>query len=102
MAVGDDFRGCGFVNTAAELADLEHPARAVIREHQAGLREHLAGLAADAGSERPESLAEELLLLLDGAAVTASIERTTGALDVARGVATGLLRSESGLVAARR
>ena len=100
--VGDDFRGCGFVNAAAELADLEHPARAVIMEHKAALREHLAGLAADAGSERPEALVEELLLLLDGAAVTASIERTTGALDVARGIATGLLRNESGLGASRR
>jgi AcrR family transcriptional regulator len=89
--VDDAFRGCAFVNAAAELADVDHPARAAITEHKRALRERLAGLAADAGLDRPEPLAEELLLLLDGAAVGASIQRSTRPLDLARELATGLL-----------
>jgi AcrR family transcriptional regulator len=88
---GDGFRGCAFVNAAVELADSEHPALEVARAHKATLRRHLADLAAEAGSHRPEAVANELLLLLDGAAVAAQLSRGLAPLDAARDAARRLL-----------
>ena len=89
--VGEDFRGCAFANAAAELPDPNHPARVVARRHKEGVEEHLAGLAKDAGFDEPESLAERLLLLLEGATATAAIRRSGEPLDVARSVALELM-----------
>jgi AcrR family transcriptional regulator len=90
---GDSYRGCAFVNAAIELADPEHPALEVARAHKLGLRRHLADLAAEAGSQRPEAVADELLMLLDGAAVAALLGRSRAPLDVAREAARRLLDS---------
>jgi AcrR family transcriptional regulator len=88
---GDSFRGCAFVNAAVELADPEHPALEVARAHKLALRRHLVDLATEAGSHRPQEVAHELLLLLDGAAVAALMSRTIAPLDAARAAARRLL-----------
>lgn len=85
--VGDDFRGCSFVNATAEFADPSHPARAVARAHKEGLRKHLAAAAAEAGVQDPDTLADQLLILLEGATVTAAIRRSSEPLHSARAVA---------------
>ena len=89
--VGDDYRGCAFINAASEIADPDHPARAVALSHKKGVQEHLASLAAQAGLQEPETLAEELLLLLEGAAVTASMRKSHEPLDTARSAARSLV-----------
>ncbi|MCC9204000.1 TetR/AcrR family transcriptional regulator [Arthrobacter sp. zg-Y769] len=63
------FRGCPFINAAAEYTDPGHPVRAVVSEHRTWLHslvtERLQALgAADAGQ-----LADQLLMLRDGAMV---------------------------------
>jgi AcrR family transcriptional regulator len=93
--VGEDFRGCAFANAVAEIPDPDHPARIVARLHKEGVREHLAALAKEAGFDEPESLAERLLLLLEGAAATAAIRRSDEPLEVARSVALELLEARS-------
>lgn len=90
--LGDDYRGCAFINAASEIADPTHPARKVILAHKGGVREHLARLAAEAGVENPGVLAEKLLLLLEGATVTAAIRKSREPLDVARSMARDLVR----------
>jgi AcrR family transcriptional regulator len=62
-------RGCALANAAVELAEKDHPARRVIEEHKRAQRDRLAKLCADAGLKRPEMLADELFLLLEGARV---------------------------------
>jgi AcrR family transcriptional regulator len=89
--VGDDYRGCAFINAATEIADPDHPARAVALSHKKGVQEHLASLAAQAGLHEPETLAEELLLLLEGATVTASMRKSLEPLDTARATAQSLV-----------
>ncbi|QYJ16699.1 hypothetical protein Rxycam_02534 [Rubrobacter xylanophilus DSM 9941] len=89
-------RGCAFINACAEFPDPDHPVRAVVREHKDGLRDHLAALAAEAGFEDPGTLAERLLILLEGAWVTAVVRRSAGPLDSAREVALGLLGAGGG------
>ncbi len=90
-AVAGDFRGCGFVNAAAELADLDHPAHAVISEHKAGVRDQLETVATTAGCTSAGDVAEECFLLLEGAAVTAALRRDTEPLQRARQAALRLL-----------
>ena len=92
----EGYRGCAFINAAAEITDDDHPGRSVIREHKEGTRRHLSRLAASAGFEDPESLAERLLILLEGAWVTAVVRRSAEPLESAREMALGLLRPDGG------
>src|SRR5919112_2827462 len=85
--VGEDFRGCAFANAAAEIPDPDHPARVVARRHKEGIEEHLAALAEETGFDEPRTLAERLLLLLEGATATAAMRRSGEPLDVARSTA---------------
>ena len=89
--VGDDYRGCAFINAASEIADPDHPARAVALSHKEGVKEHLASLAAEAGLRQPDILAEKLLLLLEGATVTASMRKSQEPLDTAQATAQSLV-----------
>jgi AcrR family transcriptional regulator len=61
------YRGCPFVNLAAELSNTKHPARAVITRNKQELRRRLCELAKAAEMKDPEALSESLLLLMEGA-----------------------------------
>ena len=93
--VGADFRGCAFANATAELPDPDHPARVVARRHKDGVRERLTALAREAGFDEPETLAERLLLLLEGATATAAMRRSGEPLDVARSTALELMKTRA-------
>lgn len=62
-------RGCAFVNALAELPDPDHPGRAVIDDQKRWLRDYLTELAADTDAAQPRTLAEQMLLLHEGAIV---------------------------------
>jgi AcrR family transcriptional regulator len=64
-------RGCGLANAAVELPDKDHPARRVVREAKSRGRERLIGLCGACNLLDPEGLADEILLLWEGARVTA-------------------------------
>ena len=63
-------RGCALANAAVELPERAHPARRVIEAHKNRTRERLVGLCRDAGYLHPESLADEVFLLVEGARVS--------------------------------
>ena len=63
-------RGCALANAAVELPDKAHPARRVIEEYKVAQRNRLVDLCRSAGLSDPETLADELHLLLEGARVT--------------------------------
>jgi AcrR family transcriptional regulator len=67
----DSFRGCPFMNTATELTDPDHPARQVAREFKITLRDFFAGEASRGAATNPTMLADQLLMLFDGAMVQA-------------------------------
>ncbi len=52
------------------------------REHKDGVREHLSALVTAAGFQNSEALAERLLILLEGAWVTAVVRRSAEPLEV--------------------
>lgn len=61
------YRGCPFVNTAVEFPDPAHPGRAAVLAHRRELRRRLGGLCGRAGAADPALLADQLLLLMEGA-----------------------------------
>jgi AcrR family transcriptional regulator len=64
-------RGCAFANAAVELPEKDHPARRVIEESKRDVRANLARLCKAAGLRKPELLADELFVLLEGTHVCA-------------------------------
>jgi AcrR family transcriptional regulator len=64
---------CRLTNAAAELKEKSHPARRVIKAHNAMQRRRLARLCRRAGLRSPSMVADALLLLFDGACVMAPI-----------------------------
>jgi AcrR family transcriptional regulator len=87
----DGFRGCAFINAAAEIADPVHPARAAVQEHKRLCGEYLAELLRDAGRPGAVDEAAALLLLMEGAMVSALIERHPGPAARARAAAAAIL-----------
>jgi AcrR family transcriptional regulator len=84
------YRGCAFLNTASEFptpADgSEHPAHAVSMAHKTELRRRLLALASALDAGDPQQLADQFLLLFNGAYATAPLlgaEWPRGALDAA-------------------
>jgi hypothetical protein len=63
------FRGCAFINAAAETPDTDDPVRIVVDAHRRWTRDLFAGIAADAGVADPEKTARQLMMLRDGAMV---------------------------------
>jgi AcrR family transcriptional regulator len=64
-------RGCALINAAVELPEKEHPARQVVEAVKAKVRTRITSLCVEAGLSEPEMLADELVLLIEGARVCA-------------------------------
>ncbi|MDR7303768.1 TetR/AcrR family transcriptional regulator [Haloactinomyces albus] len=69
-----DFRGCAFINAFGELGAVSTPVAAIARSHKHTLRARLRELATEAEAEDAEALAGQLLVLVEGAIVTASMQ----------------------------
>jgi AcrR family transcriptional regulator len=67
------FRGCPFVNAAAEFLDARHPVRVVVTEHRDWYTETLADLLGKLGHPLPGDASDELLLARDGAMTGAHV-----------------------------
>ncbi|MFK4790534.1 TetR/AcrR family transcriptional regulator [Microbacterium sp. ZW T5_56] len=63
------FRGCAFINAAAEFADIDDPVRTTVNEHRAWMLSEFASIAAEAGADDAEQVARTLMMLRDGAMV---------------------------------
>jgi AcrR family transcriptional regulator len=68
-----NYRGCPQINVAAEFAEQDHPARQVAREHMQALRSRLTDLARRLDVLRPDMLAAQLAVLVNGAFVSAEL-----------------------------
>jgi AcrR family transcriptional regulator len=59
--------GCPFLNVATEYPESDHPGHQVALEHKQTVRARFRRLAEEARARRPEVLADQLFLLMDGA-----------------------------------
>jgi AcrR family transcriptional regulator len=87
-------RGCALANAAIEIPDRNHPARRVIETFKSALRERIVTLARAAGADEPEMLADNLVMLVEGARVCA---QSTGPA----GPACRFVRTGEALIAAQ-
>jgi hypothetical protein len=71
LATSPECLGCAFQGTAAEFPDRDHPGHRVALAHKENVRNRFATLAGRAGLRAPGELADQLLLLMDGAWVAA-------------------------------
>lgn len=68
------FRGCAFVNAVAELSgERQHPAVAVASEHKARRLAHLTGLLKELKADDPAQLAEQIVVLFEGAVAVSMV-----------------------------
>jgi len=74
VGTGPDYRGCPFINVAAEYPDPEHPVRQAVAEQRAWVRATYRQLLADAGDTDPDRTAGILMLLRDGLAVGSDLD----------------------------
>jgi AcrR family transcriptional regulator len=65
--------GCPFLLAASEFPERGTRAHDVARRHKARLRERLRAMAAQAGAADGDALGDQLLLLMDGAFMTARL-----------------------------
>ncbi|ASU84695.1 hypothetical protein CDO52_19500 [Nocardiopsis gilva YIM 90087] len=89
----DDFRGCAFINAFGELGARSEQVAHSVYAHKRTLLGHLQDFLYRDGITQPERLAEQLLLLMDGAIVCAATGTNPNAAEDARAVAAGLLAS---------
>ncbi len=73
-----DFRGCAVMNAAVEFPELDHPVREVSERSKAELRGRLAALARLLPTRDPDTLADGLLLLIEGASTSRHISGSQG------------------------
>ncbi|MCA9904022.1 MAG: TetR/AcrR family transcriptional regulator [Anaerolineae bacterium] len=59
--------GCPFLNAIVDFPDDSHPGHQVALEHKQAVRARFYDLAREAGAHTPDVLADQLLLLMDGA-----------------------------------
>lgn len=76
----DTFFGCNFINASAEFSDITHPIHAYAAEHKQELAEYICTYVPGVKGEGCSELAQEILLLIDGAIVCA---HTSGIKDSA-------------------
>jgi AcrR family transcriptional regulator len=86
-----NYRGCPQLNVAAEFPDSDHPARRVASAHKKELRRRLNGIAERLRVKRPDELAGQLSLLINGAFVSSQILSPGEAAPLLRATAHALI-----------
>ena len=82
----DGYRGCAFINAAAENAP-GTPVHERTLAHKNAVRGWIRDLAAEAGAEEPDVLARALTLLLDGGLASGSLDAGPDAASAAKAAA---------------
>ncbi|UTW56142.1 TetR/AcrR family transcriptional regulator [Kordiimonas sp. SCSIO 12610] len=93
----DDFKGCLFIKASSEYQRPDHPIHKQAAEHKRLLHLHFEALAARTGLQAPDQVARQILLLKEGAIVTAQLQGSENAAGDAKAAAKYILeRLEEG------
>jgi len=88
------WRGCGFLRTAAELANMPgHPARKIGAAHKKKFEAWLAQRYADSGISDARRLARGIVILMEGVFATMLIHRDAAYADAAAEAARRLVKT---------
>ena len=89
------YKGCMFIKASSEYQEASHPIHQQSADHKRMLERHMTELAEKAGLANPSVLARQLLLLKEGAIVTAHLGHTDNPAQDAKATAVELLNSHS-------
>ncbi|BBY18744.1 TetR family transcriptional regulator [Mycolicibacterium litorale] len=87
------FRGCPFHNAAVESAGELDGVDEIVREHKRWFADRLARVATEAGARDPYLLAQQVLVVFEGATALATSVGDTGPIVHARSAAAQLIDS---------
>lgn len=88
-----NYRGCPQINVAAEFPETDHPARKVAAAHKRQMRQRLKGIAERLEVGRPDELAGQLVVLINGAFVSSQIFEPGEATPLLRQAAQALIQA---------
>ncbi|MFU8830347.1 MAG: TetR family transcriptional regulator C-terminal domain-containing protein, partial [Phycisphaerales bacterium] len=88
-----DFRGCVFLNTAAEFADRCDPIHQAAAMHKKANRDIFRDLAARAGATDPEAFADHYTIMLEGTLILRHVHGRNDAARIARPAVLTLIES---------
>jgi AcrR family transcriptional regulator len=86
-----EFTGCCFVKAASEYGEAADPIHKTAAAHKNAVLNHLAVLATDAGLRKPDGLARQLFLLLEGALSQAYLNGNASSIRDAKHAAKTLI-----------
>lgn len=86
-----DFYGCIFVNAAVEYSEPGHPINVCAREFKTLLRGFARDQAVAGGAADPDTLADQIALLFEGATTVAQVSARPDAATTAKGIAAQLI-----------
>lgn len=90
------WRGCGFLRTAAELANMPgHPAIKVGRAHKKKFEAWLTERLDEARLPEPAGLARQIVIVMDGAFSTMLLHRDSAYIEEAGRAAVALIRTRA-------
>jgi AcrR family transcriptional regulator len=69
----NEFTGCCFNNAVAEFGDKNHPIHTAAAEHKRSVRDYIVNLTEAADATDPKVLADQLMMLMEGAIVSARV-----------------------------
>ncbi len=88
-----DFRGCQFINAAAEFPNPHDPVHAVAAEHKRKNRDFFRDLAARAGAADPDSFADQYTALVEGTLVLRHVHGRDDAAKVIKPAVAALVHA---------
>lgn len=91
-----EFSGCMFIKASGEYQKRDHPIHAQSAQHKRLLQDHFTEVARAAGAADPGALARQLMLLKEGAIVTAALGHSDAPAADARMAAQILLDATLG------
>lgn len=85
------FFGCMFINAVGEYSEADSPIRGISKQFKRSMRDYIKALCVQAGFKEPDTLADELALLFEGATVTAQVSQNTEVAGTAKRIAEQLI-----------
>ena len=89
----EDFKGCMFIKASAEFQEDNHPLKIASARHKRLLLVYFSNIAARTTAQHPGLLARQLLMLKEGAIVTAHLQGIEGVAAEARKAAEVLVHA---------
>lgn len=87
----EEFSGCCFIHATAEYGDKDDPIHAAAAEHKRLVRAYVRELAESAQVKEPDVLTDQLMLLMEGAIVSAHMTSDSAPAAQARAAAEVLI-----------